>query len=60
MDERIKTLIEQVAAGVWIENDLNWTRLSQCAFCRRAPEAGHEKDCPVVIAREIIADIAKN
>jgi len=54
MDKQIRTVLERVADGVWEHHGRGWIGIKQCAFCCRSPEAEHEKDCPVRLAREIL------
>jgi hypothetical protein len=46
-------LIDRVSDGAWqqyVDDVFVW---SQCAFCCRSPENGHDHDCPVALAKNL-------
>ena len=53
MDERLQSVLDAVASGVWCQRDGGFYSYSQCAFCCVSPDSEHDEDCPVRIAREI-------
>jgi len=60
LDEKVREVLETVAQGVWCQQTQTSREghiigvFSQCAFCYVAPHSLHDKDCPVMLAREVL------
>jgi hypothetical protein len=55
---KLYDLLDRVADGAWQQNDHGFFTSSQCAFCYRSPENGHDDDCPVTLARELKEELS--
>lgn len=54
---KLHAILERVSEGVWCQHDAEFFSYSQCAFCYRSPENGHDDDCIVTIAKELENDL---
>ena len=52
--DKVNTILQRVAWGVWIHHESMVGPVRQCAFCGRSPESGCVEDCPSRMAREVI------
>lgn len=52
MTDRITTILNRVAEGVWNRRETSIGTLSQCAFCCVAPHSVHKDNCPVRLAQD--------
>lgn len=50
---KLHTILDRVAEGVWSQHDAGFYTYSQCTFCCVSPESEHDDDCPVVLARQL-------
>ena len=51
--DKLKTVVDAVADGVWQQYDGGFFSYSQCVFCFVSPQSEHSHDCPVRLARQL-------
>ncbi len=56
MNEQVRQVLERVAEGAWSQTDCGTHVVSDCAFCYREAGQGHDENCPVTQAQQLLQE----